>query len=164
MGNGSKEMKRAKLYTSYMCKSPNVVIDFQFENKFDQRTELVKSLYRQITDIVKENREAADPLNIHFCNYNYDREYHQKYSSIVNYDANFIFETPNSYLDLFPKEKLIYLTRDAKRVMHSYDPNRIYIIGAIIDNKTDLCRFATYAQAKKEGIATESLPLDHYIE
>lgn len=38
-----------------------------------------------------------------------------------------------SYNDLFPKEKLIYLTPDSREEMLQYDHDAIYIIGGIVD-------------------------------
>lgn len=38
-----------------------------------------------------------------------------------------------SYLDIFPKEQLVYLTPHCKEQMSTYDHNAIYIIGGIVD-------------------------------
>ena len=163
-GQAHKEFSRNKLLSAFINQNPSVVFDFRFEHTFDSRDELVKSLYRQIIDVISQNAKAKEPLNLHFCNYNFDRRFNQKYQSCLGFDENLIFETPKSYLDVFPKQKLVYLTRDAKRVMRTFDPNKVYIIGAMVDTKSDAGRLASYAQAKKEGIETECLPLDNFVE
>ena len=38
-----------------------------------------------------------------------------------------------SYLDIFPKEQLVYLTPHCREQMSTYDHNAIYIIGGIVD-------------------------------
>lgn len=38
-----------------------------------------------------------------------------------------------SYLDLFPKDQLVYLTPHCRNEMEEYDHDAIYIIGAIVD-------------------------------
>lgn len=163
-GQAEKELGRQKLLSAFLNNNPSVVFDFHFENLFDSRIEVVKSLYRQMLEVLSHNNDAKEALNIHFCNYNFDRKFHQHYHKFLAYDENLIFETSKSYLDVFPKEKLIYLTRDSKRVMRTFDPEKVYIIGAMVDTKTNACHLASYAQAKKEGLVTESLPLDNFVE
>lgn len=38
-----------------------------------------------------------------------------------------------NYLDLFPKDQLVYLTPHCRDTMEKYDHDAIYIIGAIVD-------------------------------
>lgn len=38
-----------------------------------------------------------------------------------------------SYLKVFPKEQLVYLTPHCREEMMEYDPDAIYIIGGIVD-------------------------------
>jgi ribonuclease P protein 1 len=41
--------------------------------------------------------------------------------------------TESSYLDIFPHEKLIYLSPDSNVEMTSFDHDAIYILGGIVD-------------------------------
>lgn len=52
----------------------------------------------------------------------------------------------SSYLDLFPKEKLIYLTPHCREEMLEYDHNAIYIIGGIVD-KVLICLSVDFMHA-----------------
>lgn len=45
----------------------------------------------------------------------------------------------NSYLDLFPKQKLVYLTPHCREEMDTFDHDAVYIVGAIVD-KVTFCR------------------------
>lgn len=51
-----------------------------------------------------------------------------------------------SYLDVFPKEQLVYLTPHCRDVMKEFDHNAVYIIGAIVDkvNLNGLCSVLLY--------------------
>ena len=66
-----------------------------------------------------------------------------------------------SYLDLFPKEDLVYLTPNAPDFMTEYDPHKIYIIGGLVDKV--VTKPVTMAKAKREGIKMAKLPLDLYM-
>ena len=41
--------------------------------------------------------------------------------------------TESSYLDVFPRERLIYLSPDSDEEMVSFDHDAVYIIGGIVD-------------------------------
>lgn len=57
------------------------------------------------------------------------------------YDPNFVMNIhAESYLDMFPKERLVYLTPHCREVLREYDHDDIYIIGAIVDKVTDFLR------------------------
>lgn len=38
-----------------------------------------------------------------------------------------------SYLDLFPKDQLVYLTPHCREVLDTYDHDAIYIVGGMVD-------------------------------
>lgn len=70
--------------------------------------------------------------------------------------------TPKSYLDLFPREKIVYLSPHSKKDLIEYDHDAIYIIGGIVD-KSDQSPISL-AKSKKQGLRTARLPLDQYLE
>lgn len=50
-----------------------------------------------------------------------------------------------SYLDLFPKDQLVYLTPHCNDTMEKYDHDAIYIIGAIVDKVNFVLCFYLYS-------------------
>lgn len=66
-----------------------------------------------------------------------------------------------SYLDLYPREKLLYLTPKARTPLMKFDPSKIYIIGCINDQSHG--KPMSYARAKRDGINTVRIPLDEYM-
>lgn len=158
-----KTFLRDKLLASIRTNSPSIVFDFRYE-KFHEKRFLLASLYRQYAEIVSFNRKAPEPFQIYFCNYNSTSYYHQKYSSNINYDENLIIETEKSYMDLFPKEKIVYLSKDATNTMKSYNPDKVYVIGSIIDSGFKEDRFASYSQAKRDGVECLRLPIDENVK
>jgi ribonuclease P protein 1 len=70
--------------------------------------------------------------------------------------------TEKSYLDIFPREKLVYLSPHARDELMSFDEDEIYIVGAMVD-KTDPRPFSL-AKSKKEGLRIKKLPLDRFMD
>ena len=68
--------------------------------------------------------------------------------------------TDESYLDLFPKEKLLYLTSDSPNTLE-YSPDDIYIIGANCDTIQDTKQ--SLKKAEKQGIRHARLPMKETI-
>lgn len=150
---------QSRVLTSILTNEPSVVFDFQFVHKHT-RLERIKSLYRQFIEIVGVNRESERPFQIHCCNYDYESEFNKTYNKFLGFDTNLIMETPKSYLDVFDREKLVYLSADSRHKMTYYDPDKVYIIGAMIDMGPNDFEYHSYGQAKKDGIACQRLPLE----
>ncbi len=66
-----KQFYRSKLLSSIQNKAPNIVLDFQFQNDM-KKISIIKSLYRQIIEIIHLNRHFPEPFQMHFCNYDYE--------------------------------------------------------------------------------------------
>lgn len=60
-----------------------------------------------------------------------------------NWDINF---HDDEYINVFPKEKLVYLTSESDNIISSLEYNKIYIIGGLVDHnahKVILCERTT---------------------
>jgi Trm5-related predicted tRNA methylase len=152
--NTPKNFYRNRVASSIINNAPRVVFDCRFMN-MHTRQESLRSMFRQLTEIIVFNRASFEPFQIYFCNYSTETEFHAKYGKLLGYDENLIFETSRDYTDVFPREELIYLTSDATRSMKKYDSNKVYIIGNIVDNDREKFKFATIEQAKKDQVAFE---------
>lgn len=56
---------------------------------------------------------------------------------------------------------MVYLTPDAEETL-TYDPDDIYIIGSIVDKRTQPP--LSLAKAKREGLRMAKFPLDRYVK
>ncbi|XP_072271110.1 tRNA methyltransferase 10 homolog C [Pyxicephalus adspersus] len=110
------------------------------------------------------NRSSADPFHIHFCNLQpggpYHRELVKRYQEA--WDKILITATEKSHVDIFPRDRLVYLTADSPNVLKELDHDKIYIIGAFVDKsqKTGV----SLGNAKRLKLATARLPLDNYLK
>ncbi|NXU27586.1 TM10C methyltransferase, partial [Thalassarche chlororhynchos] len=138
-----------------------LVFDMSYEKDMSVRE--VANTVRQMVLSEACNRRSVDPFHIHFCNFKDDSLYHKEF--IKHYREAWgkllITVTDQCYTDIFPKDKLIYLTADSPKVMKTFDHDKIYIVGSMVDRsiKTGV----SLAQAKRLGLETAALPLEKYL-
>lgn len=118
---------------------------------------------KQLTRCFGANRAHRSPFVLHFCNMDYGsllwRDLHREIPTLTTKSLPVQIHEQEAF-ELFPKEKLIYLTPDSQNVMKEYNPEDHYIISSLVDrgNKIPL----TLAKAKKFDIRTARLPLELY--
>ncbi|KAK2577381.1 hypothetical protein KPH14_003496 [Odynerus spinipes] len=147
---------------SSMLFEPKIVFDCSYDDMMAQFE--INNCARQLVLSIVLNRTHPTPSHLYLCNAPKNGRLIRKLSHLVPtvLQDNFPLDiTAKSYLDIFDKDKLVYLTPHCRTVMKSYDPDKIYIIGALVD-KRDPKHFSL-AKAKKEGIRMEQLPLDTYL-
>lgn len=65
-----------------------------------------------------------------------------------------------SYLDLFPKERLVYLSSESENVLESLNQDDVYIIGGLVDHNR--LKGITHKTALEQGLRHARLPIDEY--
>jgi hypothetical protein len=66
-----------------------------------------------------------------------------------------------SYVDIFDKEKLVYLTPHCRNELIDYNHDDIYIVGAMVDKANN--EPISLAKAKKLGLRMAKLPLSKFL-
>ncbi|KAI4494114.1 hypothetical protein M0802_009268 [Mischocyttarus mexicanus] len=150
----------------------NLAVNSMFEPKivFDCGYNTVMRNY-EILNCAKQllisfvfNRIHKTPAQLYCCNAPPDNEIMESLHNLVpsvyedTYPLNI---TSQSYLDMFDRKQLVYLTPHSRTIMTHYDPDKIYIIGAMVD-KANPQPFSL-AKAKRENIHMEKLPIDRYL-
>ncbi|CAN7992079.1 unnamed protein product [Ixodes hexagonus] len=111
------------------------------------------------------NRLNRDPFHLHFCNANPRHRTTQLLRDTLFGLAKHTTlseVTERSYLELFPKENLVYLTPDGKETMNVFDHDAVYVIGVLVDKDTK--EGATFAKAQREGVRTMRFPHTFTLE
>ncbi|NXY82134.1 TM10C methyltransferase, partial [Alcedo cyanopectus] len=138
-----------------------LVFDMSYEKDMSVRE--VANTVRQLVLSEGCNRRAVDPFHIHFCNLKTDSLYQKEFLKHYReaWGRLLVTATEQCYTEVFPKDKLIYLTADSPRVMKRFDHNKIYIVGSMVDKsiKTGV----SLARAKRLGLETAALPLEKYL-
>ncbi|KAM9020001.1 tRNA methyltransferase 10 homolog C isoform 1-T4 [Ara ararauna] len=138
-----------------------LVFDMSFEKDMSVRE--VANTVRQIVLSESANRRSIDPFHIHFCNFKDDSLYHKEFTKHYReaWGKLLITVTDQCYTEVFPKDKLIYLTADSPKVMKTFDHNKIYIVGSMVDR--NIKTGVSLARAKRLGLETAALPLEKYL-
>lgn len=68
----------------------------------------------------------------------------------------------DSFATIHPREKLLYLSPDSENELLHYDPEDIYVLGAMVDKSTSLPLSLT--RARTLGIRHARLPIDNYVK
>ncbi|NWU08208.1 TM10C methyltransferase, partial [Cephalopterus ornatus] len=138
-----------------------LVFDMSYEKEMSVRE--VANTVKQLVQSEGCNRRAVDPFHIHFCNFKDDSLYHREFLKHYKeaWGKLLITVTEQCYTEVFPKDKLIYLTADSPKVMKTFDHNKIYIVGSMVDR--NIKTGVSLARAKRLGLETAALPLDKYL-
>lgn len=137
LGPSRKELKNVKMSES-SCKV-KVALDFSFDHLMGQKD--IAKCIKQVQRCYCINRRLT-PLQFYIVNLNgKSREEMGKINGYENWDVNIHHE---EYLQLFPKDQLVYLSSESDNIIESLDDTKVYIIGALVDHnahKVSLLRY-----------------------
>lgn len=141
---------------------PRLAIDFGFNQEL-LKTFAYHTLKTQLYFTINEIRNARIPFHLNLCNL----ERGSKLDEFFRTDMPYLFQpsslinvTSQSYLDIFPKSNLVYLTPDSNRTLTRVDPEKVYIIGGFCDQ---FRHSQSHNKARSEGLPTFKLPLEQYF-
>ncbi|KAL5014979.1 hypothetical protein ScPMuIL_009249 [Solemya velum] len=139
-----------------------LIIDLDYEDHM-RRMEMA-NVVKQLMMSYGANKLSKDPFHFIFCNAFPDGEImktfkHQlKESSLENF---LVTVTEKSYLDLYPKEKLVYLSPHAPEMLDSFNFDDVYIVGGFVDKGP--MKPVSLAKSKEQKIRCAKLPLDRFL-
>lgn len=125
-----------------------LVIDCGYEKEHAHEYYL-SNLVDQIQYIFADVTCYHSPSFVYLCNLSSHGRLQSEFTRRASFD-NLCFEvTESSYLDLFPQEKLIYLSPDSNVEMTSFDHDAIYIVGGIADRSRYFLYTFTFMKNKE---------------
>ncbi|XP_063359516.1 tRNA methyltransferase 10 homolog A [Cydia amplana] len=155
LGPSRKSLKKMKFEKSK--KSTGIIIDLSFDDLMIEKDRF--KVIKQILRCYSVNRRSASPLQFHITGFSERAKSEMsRHNGYENWDIQFHNE---SYLELFPKENLVYLTSESENVIENFEENTYYIIGGLVDHNQHkgLC----HKIAQEQGIRHGQLPLDIYV-
>ena len=143
-----------------MAYGQTLVFDCSFEEHMKER-ELI-NLAEQMNICHGVNKVSKNPFHFHFCNLDSRSYFRKKLDQFLPGIENMpLSVSSENYTDIYPRERLVYLTPNSDNVLDTFDHDDIYIIGSIVDKS--IVKPFTFAKAKSEKIRTAKLPLDNYL-
>jgi ribonuclease P protein 1 len=178
-GHTERWLRDNKLVTQARL-GEHILIDCGFEVEH-ARSKYISKLVDQLEYFFANIHRYHSPSFATLCNLATDGQIQQEFSRRFSQHRGITcFETTeSSYLDLFDRQKLIYLSPHSSYEMSEYDHDAVYIVGAIVDiSKSDLMKFCfvnsiyigvggrplTLAKAKRDNIKHQRLPLERYLK
>nr|XP_020640557.1 mitochondrial ribonuclease P protein 1 [Pogona vitticeps]XP_020640558.1 mitochondrial ribonuclease P protein 1 [Pogona vitticeps] len=139
-----------------------LVFDMSYENEMSQKE--IKYTVKQMMECEAFNRRAKDPFHFHYCSLTTDSPYHKEFVKRYGeaWDKLLVTVSEKAYVEIFPRDQIVYLTADSPNEMKKFENDKIYIIGCLVDGagKPGI----SFARAKRLNLATARLPLDRYLD
>ncbi|XP_045473573.1 tRNA methyltransferase 10 homolog A [Harmonia axyridis] len=155
LGPSRKELKRMKMANS-PCKI-SICLDLSFDDLMIDK-DMAKTI-KQILRVYTENRRAKEPMQLHLTSFNgRSKNEMSKHHGYENWDINFHCE---DYMNVFPKDKLVYLTSESDNIINKLESDKVYIIGGLVDH--NFHKGVCYKKALEQGIAHGQLPISEYF-
>lgn len=143
-----------------MFDDPKIIIDCSFDKNLSKKHSCIIS--RQIINGFADNRKNRLPFNMHCSNVDMNtilmKEANKMMPNLMKSPLEMHTEDVG---DLYPRDKLVYLSQHSPNVLTKYNPNDIYIIGALVDKGFE--GPITLGRAKELQIRHAWLPLARYI-
>ncbi|CAG9317040.1 unnamed protein product [Blepharisma stoltei] len=132
-----------------------VIIDCEFNELLTEREKT--SLKQQIMFSYAENKKSENPVDLKLTGVDDSMEQEIKNLSSGNWAIDICKQ---NYIDLYEKEKLVYLTADATEEVDEFEKDKFYIIGGLVDHNR--LKRITIDKANSQGIKSAKLPLGRF--
>lgn len=142
---------------------PRLAIDFGYSEEL-MKPMTYQTMMTQIYFTLNEIRKARTPFHLNLCNLQPGSQLERFFRKEMPYmfqPNSLINVTSQSYLDIFPRKSLVYLTADAERTLPRVDPEKVYVIGGLCDKFSRGAH--SYNKARSEGVPAFKLPLEQYF-
>ncbi|XP_064544068.1 mitochondrial ribonuclease P protein 1 homolog [Drosophila montana] len=149
--------------TRAMQFAPKIVLDCSYDAHMTNREASYAA--KQLMLCFAENRAHDEPFDLHYCNANFGGRCMQSLERYIPTMHNPEFPMnvhSECFTKLFPKQQLVYLTPHCREDLVTYNPDDIYIVGAMVDTVNN--EPLSLAKAKRLGLRMARLPLDQYLQ
>lgn len=155
IGPSRKALKRCTMAGS-SCRI-GITIDLSFDHLMIDKD--IAKLTKQILRCYTLNRRVNAPMQFSLTSFDGKaKEDMQKHKGYEHWDVKF---HEQSYLDVYPKEKIIYLTSESENVITRLEHDHVYVIGGLVDHNSHkgLC----HKLAVQHNVRHGRLPLDKFL-
>ncbi|XP_061875355.1 tRNA methyltransferase 10 homolog B isoform X2 [Colius striatus] len=111
---------------------PRLCVDLGMADRMTQKE--TSRLASQIRRLYGANRRAEKPFWLCLTEFVVGSLIYEECFRMNDGFSNYLMDTtPESYLDLFPLDAIVYLTPDSENVLEDIDPSKVYVLGGLVD-------------------------------
>lgn len=161
MGRRAEEREmRIERLTRAKETGPKVVLDLEFSDLMSSGE--IHSLVHQIMYCYAVNGKCPSPAHLWLTGCN--GEIQAQLEKLPGFEKWMIEKESRSYIEAFHdhKENLVYLTADAENVIDELEPQKIYVVGGLVDRNR--WKGITMKKATDQGIQSAKLPIGSYLK
>ncbi|XP_075787349.1 tRNA methyltransferase 10 homolog B isoform X2 [Pelodiscus sinensis] len=140
--------------------APRLCIDLSMSSRMTKKE--TSRLAAQIRRLYGSNKRAGKPFWICLTGFVIGSPIYQECVRMNDGFSGYLMDTtPESYLDLFPVERIVYLTPDSENALRDVDPHKVYVLGGLVDETIQKER--SLQQAQGHALQTARLPIAEYM-
>ncbi|XP_038259436.1 tRNA methyltransferase 10 homolog B isoform X7 [Dermochelys coriacea] len=154
-----KEIAKERLLAAKEA-APWLCVDLSLTSHMTKKE--ISRLAAQIRRLYGSNKKAGKPFWICLTGFVAGSPISEECFRMNDGFSNYLMDTtPESYLDLFPSETIIYLTPDSENALQDIDPHRVYVLGGLVDESIQ--KKLTLQKAQEHSLQTARLPIAEYM-
>ncbi|XP_048358718.1 tRNA methyltransferase 10 homolog B isoform X2 [Sphaerodactylus townsendi] len=154
-----KEITRERLLGAKET-GPLLCVDLSMTNHMTKKE--ISRLAGQIRRLYGSNKKSQKPFWLCLTGFVKNSLIAEECLRMNDGFSNYLMDvTPESYLDLFPLETIVYLTPDAENALEEVDPHKVYILGGLVDETIQ--KQKTFQNAQEQHLQMARLPIPEYM-
>uniref|UniRef100_A0A7I4YSQ1 RNA (guanine-9-)-methyltransferase domain-containing protein 1 n=1 Tax=Haemonchus contortus TaxID=6289 RepID=A0A7I4YSQ1_HAECO len=169
LAKDQRSMAWQKVARAHRCGEPSLVVDCRFLPLLSPRGAELTAI--QLKYMISENRDDRAPWQLYFTSFDYSSERIRRLkdrhlSVIASPSTCSPIISPQSFTDLFERDRIVYLSPDADEEIEDVKQSDVYVLGGIVDRVAEkgIPRQASLETAVSEGVRCKKLPLDKYVK
>jgi len=135
----------------------NIVFDLGLPFNMDKSAE--RRFNTHMKSVYNRNRTLWDPFNIFMCNYDPSNLALKRLVDDHSCSSYLWNVTRKCFTDIFPRDKIVYLSPKSNQVLSEFHHDDIYVIGATGEHGSTLCHY----KIKELGLRSARLNVDPYF-
>uniref|UniRef100_A0A8C6WWX5 tRNA methyltransferase 10 homolog B n=1 Tax=Neogobius melanostomus TaxID=47308 RepID=A0A8C6WWX5_9GOBI len=139
---------------------PRLCVDLSMTDCMSDKE--ISRLAGQLRRLYGSNKKATRPFHLFLTDLREDSRLYRECVRMNNGFLSYAIDiTGESCLDVFTSETIIYLTPDAEQALQSVDPDKVYVLGGLVDESIQ--KKLSLSRATELSVLTARLPIDEYM-
>jgi tRNA (guanine9-N1)-methyltransferase len=160
-GRQARKDEHLKKWSAAYAQGPRVLIDMNFDDKMNDKE--VKSICQQLMYSWSVIKRSDHPIQLSVCGLTPGTRVHHTLMSKAGIDQWQMPITGTPFHEAAPnKEQIVYLTADSDCIVNTLEPDKVYVIGGLVDRNRH--KGITLQLAKAHHCSHGRLPLQEFLD